>query len=127
MYPNDSAKSPDTRKTVLGRGSQGSTIKTGHERLKNNRQESKENEDLINCMDSNIVQGSGVVSIASGRRVLAEEPTYIDKRQNKDGNKATIRSTMSGSMEDTHNSLRSGQPRERNEENDTVSRYFNPS
>ena len=120
MCPNESARSPDARKGRLGKGSQGSTIKTGHERLRNCRAESKENEDLINCVDSNLLHESGAVSIASGKRVLAEEPEYNDNRQNN-GDQATIKSTLSGAMGATYNSLRSGQPKTRNEENDTVS------
>ena len=122
--PNESARSPGAAKGTLGRGSQGSTTKkTGQGRLKNCRQESKENEDLINCLGSNIVHGSGVVSLASGRRALAEEPEYRDRRQGH-GDQGTVRSAASGAMEDTYNSLRPGQPRARNDEHDTVSSPF---
>ena len=78
MSANESAKSPVAKGAQPERGGQGSTIPAGNERLRNHRAESKENEDLINCVDSNLLQGSGVVSIASGGRALAEEPECSD-------------------------------------------------
>ena len=75
---------------------------------------------MLNCVDSNIVQESGVVSLASGRQVLAEEPEYSDIRQSN-GNQASLKSSLSGVMEATYGSLRSGQPKKRESENDTVS------
>ena len=78
MSANECAKSPETKKAELGRSGQGSTIKAGKERPRNYRAESKENEDLLNCGDSNLLQGSGVVSVASGGRVLADEPECSD-------------------------------------------------
>ena len=121
MCAPESTKSPETRRGPHGRGGQGSTITAGKEHLRKYRGESKENEDLINCVDSNLVQGSGVVSIASGGRGLAEEPEYSDARLSN-GNEATIKSTLSGdAMQATYGSLRSGQAKARKEENDTVS------
>ena len=78
MCANESAKSPEAKRAQPGRSGQGSTITAGKERPRNYRAESKENEDLLNCGDSNLLQGSGVVSIASGGRALADEPECSD-------------------------------------------------
>ena len=73
----------------------------------------------MNCVDPKLVQESGVVSITSANRRLADEPEYSN--QQSQANNATIRSTISGALEETYGSIKSGQPKTRKEENDTVS------
>ena len=68
-------------------------------------------------------QESGVVSITSANRRLTDEPDYNENRQSQVNN-ATIRSTISGGLEETYGSIRSNQPKTRKEENDTVSFHF---
>ena len=64
------------------------------------------------------------MSLTSANRRLADEPDYSNKQSQV--NNATIRSTISGALEDTYGSIKSGQPKTRKEENDTVSATLIP-
>ena len=76
----DSQKSPEVGQGMMRHMARNSAQIDGHNRILPYKMESKENQDLMNCVDSKIVQESGVVSITSANRHFADEPDYIEHR-----------------------------------------------